>query len=151
MVAQNIEDRLDDIFVILKDFLDGRTQECSFTTDSLKPLKIFIDSRNLAKEILGNRTAFKKHFRALRYGYVGDRRGLNGIRDIHENDGRLYKLAANLLCTQRGSNVTMCYDLNPETVRPIKVVAHDPSSRRLYGIIDTLQSKVVLVGIGRYK
>lgn len=154
VVQPSFEDRINSYFHDLKDFLDGRlTESPSLRIDGSNEITgavVYVD-RQLAKIIVRDKGIYKKHFSALRHGYVEDRKGLNGIRDVHENDGRVYTAANNALSSRRGRAIIVEYDLNPASVMPIKVVAHDPSLRRLYGFMDASQNRVVLIGVEHYK
>jgi len=112
-------------------------------------VQIYIDL-GLAKKIFGFSNIYRKHVKALKYGYVGNRKGLNGIRDIHENDGRIFRLASHAHETKKGRDIIERYSLNPSAIKLIKVVAHDPSGRRIYGFMDKEQSSVVLFDVGFY-
>lgn len=155
MVAQpGFEDRIEKYFYDLRDFLDGRVEESPCfrvdSSDGVARAFVYVD-RQLARKIIRDSNIYKKHFGALRHGYVEDRKGLNGIRDIHENDGRVYVAAVNALSSLRGRSIMAKHSLNPLEVKAVKIVAHDPSLRRLYGFMDTNQGKVVLIGVEHYK
>ncbi len=154
VVQPSFEDRINSYFQDLKDFLEQRLTESSFFridgSNETTGAVVYVD-RQLARIIVRNSSTYKKHFRALKHGYVGDRKGLNGIRDIHENDGRVYTTANNALSSRRGRDIMVEHYLNPTRVIPIKIVAHDPSLRRLYGFMDTSQNKVILIGVEHYK
>lgn len=152
--TNSFEKRIEDYFDALKGYSTDKLENPpSFATgktdDSIEVL-VYVEKR-LAKKLVEEKLFFKKHFSALRYGYVGDKKGLNGIRDVHENDGMVYEKAAILLHNEKGHEIIKKYHMNPNAVGAIKIVAHDMSLRRLYGIIDKETMIVVLVGTERYK
>lgn len=152
--TDSFEKRIEDYFDALKRYSgDEMENPPSFATgktdDSIEAI-VYVEKR-LAKKLVEEKLFFKKHFSALRYGYVGDKRGSNGIRDVHEKDGMVYEKATILLQGEKGHSIMKKYNMNPRTTAAIKVVAHDMSLRRLYGIMDKESMLAVLVGTERYR
>lgn len=152
--TDSFEKRIEGYFNALKGYAEGNIERCpglvsGYADDSLET-KIYVE-RRLAKKLIEEKPFFKKHFSALKHGYVGDKKGLNGIRDVNKNDGKVYEKAAILLYDKNGYDIVKKYNMNPKTIAAIKVVAHDMSLRRLYGLLDKESGIVVLVGIERYK
>lgn len=152
--TNSFEKRIEDYFDALKGYAEGNIERCpglvSGYTDYSLEIKIYVE-RRLAKKLIEEKPFFKKHFSALKHGYVGDKKGLNGIRDVNKNDGKVYEKAATLLYDKNGYDIVKKYNMNPKTIVAIKVVAHDASLRRLYGIMDRESRLAVLVGTERYK
>jgi len=151
-IKLSFEEKLEAFLGNLRDYLDGRVSGTPVLNvdGSNMSADVYVDD-DLAKEVLSDMNVYRKHFNALRHGYISDSKGKNGIRDVHINDGRIYRLTNTAWTSAKGKKLFQKYCLMPEATCAVKVVAHDPSLRRLYGFMDTKQSRVVLFGVDNYK
>ena len=154
MMQTSFEQKIASFFMACKDHLEGKLEEVpSLTIDSSQgkqKVEIYFDDE-LAEQILKKPKDFKKPIKALKYGYVGSKKGLNGIRDIHENDGKIFGAVCSALDSGQGNNIMERYFMQRDRINPVKIVAHETSGRRLYGFMDKGLKRVVFFGVGHYK
>ena len=153
LATLSFEDRVKQYFSDYEAYLENQKSRLPClnieSSQGKQTVEVFFDD-SLVKKMLRKPKQFKKPVKALRYGYVGNRKGLNGIRDVHANDGNIHKLVTSALDSNEGMEIMQRYSLDRNRIRPVKVVAHDTSGRRIYGFMDLNQAKVVLFGIGYY-
>lgn len=154
MIACSFEQRIASFFEACKDHLEGKLEEnpaLKLESSQGKQTVFLYIEEQLAKQISRRPKQFKKPIKTLKYGYIGDKKGLNGIRDIHENDGKLFRSAWSSLNSNQGDSIMEKYHIQRNMMKPVKVVAHETSGRRIYGFMDKELGTVVLFGIGYYK
>jgi len=115
-----------------------------------KSIKVYFDEE-IIQVIKKDMHRYKKHLSALRHGYTADKKGINGLRNIHENDGKIYNLASRLLKNKKCLYIIQKYGLESSALSTVKIVAHDPSLMRFYGLLDKNNNKAVILGVGYYK
>ena len=142
----SFEDRLNIYLGELRGYVTGGGDNPSFDSQGVQ---VFFDKR-LAKKIVKSEQVFRKHLAALKHGYVGEKKGLNGIRNIHENDGRICDAVLSAFESSFGKGVIERYGLGVDNLQTVKIVAHDPSGRRMYGFMDSAEEKAVFFGAGWY-
>lgn len=149
----SFEDRIQAYFQDHTRYHAGETADLPFLLiqppEKKRPIQVYIE-HPLFQAIRHDPAVYRRHLKALQYGYVGDKKGLNGIRNVHSNDGRVFRAATASLKNGHGRSAMERYTLTPHATIPIKVVAHDTSGRRLYGIMDKQHAKVVLLDVTHY-
>ncbi len=144
----DFKNQLDLYLKELGNYMDGKLADCpSLEVDHVK---VYINN-SLAEEINRKKSLYRKHLSALKYGYVGDRRGLNGVRPIHKRDGRIHERAKRALEKPLLDEIVKRYNLSEGELKSVKVVTHDPSGRRIYGVMDKRNHKIILLGVDHYR
>lgn len=88
-----------------------------------------------------------------KYGYAGGSKGgVNGILNIHPiRDGNLAERVGHFVGNGRCEKIISEYSLNKENLKGVKVVVHDRTGRRIIGVMDEPNKKIVLYEVSNYK
>jgi len=142
-----------------RNFLEGNgTRPVSRTENKLAPGKFVfftftVDLFNLL--VKKNKKLLKSHEAAIKYGYSGESRGKrNGIILQKEKDEKMWRKTLSFVfkkwdevCRVLG----LCrYNFNDivDELKLVKIVHHDPSGRRVVGVM--YNNKIIFVGIASY-